>query len=136
MVDPAFTVFNPDRETFAGISARYTPDFDAFHSEAAGLLSEYRNASTLFPQGAPRPRNVFDISSIPWTRFTGFTLTIAPGWAHLAPIFTIGKFYEQEGRTMMPLALQIHHAAADGYHSARLVEELRQIIADPDWVRD
>ncbi|CPT80197.1 Probable chloramphenicol acetyltransferase [Mycobacteroides abscessus] len=72
VVDPAFTVFNPDRETFAGISARYTPDFDAFHSEAAELLSEYRNASTLFPQGAPRPRNVFDISSIPWTRFTGF----------------------------------------------------------------
>ncbi|CPR35774.1 Probable chloramphenicol acetyltransferase [Mycobacteroides abscessus] len=35
---------------------------------------------------------------------------------------------------MMPLALQIHHAAADGYHSTRLVEELRQIIADPDWV--
>ncbi|MBN7465109.1 chloramphenicol acetyltransferase CAT [Mycobacteroides abscessus subsp. massiliense] len=134
VVDPAFTVFNPDRETFAGISARYTPNFDAFHSEAAELLSEYRNASTLFPQGAPRPRNVFDISSIPWTRFTGFTLTIAPGWAHLAPIFTIGKFYEQEGRTMMPLALQIHHAAADGYHSTRLVEELRQIIADPDWV--
>lgn len=64
------------------------------------------------------------------------SLTIAPGWAHLAPIFTIGKFYEQEGRTMMPLALQIHHAAADGYHSTRLVEELRQIIADPDWVRD
>ncbi|SIJ01397.1 CatA-like O-acetyltransferase [Mycobacteroides abscessus] len=136
VVDPAFTVFNPDRETFAGISARYTPDFDTFHTEAAELLNEYRNASTLFPQGAPRPRNVFDISSIPWTRFTGFTLTIAPGWEHLAPIFTIGKFYEQEGRTMMPLALQIHHAAADGYHSARLVEELREIIANPDWARD
>lgn len=37
---------------------------------------------------------------------------------------------------MMPPALQIHHAAADGYHSAHLVEELRQIIANPDWVRD
>ncbi|BBZ80445.1 hypothetical protein MABM_03610 [Mycobacteroides abscessus] len=97
VVDPAFTVFDPGCETFVGISARYTPDFDAFHSEATELLSENRNASTLFPQGASRPRNVFDISSIPWTRFTGFTLTIAPGWAHLAPIFTIGKFYEQEG---------------------------------------
>lgn len=134
VVNPGFTVFNPDRETFAGISARYTPDFGAFHAEVAKLLVEYRNAATLFPQGESRPRNVFDISSIPWTSFTGFTLTIAPGWEHLAPIFTIGKFHEQGGRTMMPLALQVHHAAADGYHCAQLVEDLREIIATPDWV--
>ncbi|WP_078287749.1 CatA-like O-acetyltransferase [Mycobacterium sp. D16R24] len=134
-VDPAFTVFNPDRETFASISANYSTDFDAFHTEVVDLLAEHRHSSTLFPQGLPRPRNVFDISSIPWTSFSSFTLTIAPGWEHLAPIFTVGKFHDRVGQTIMPLAVQIHHAAADGFHSGRLVEELREILATPDWVR-
>jgi chloramphenicol O-acetyltransferase type A len=133
LVHPSFTVFNGRSETFASVWAPYDPDFGRFHEAALPVLVEHADATGLFPQGAPPP-NVFDVSSIPWTSFTGFALSIRDGFDHLAPIFTIGRYRERDGRTLMPLAVQVHHAAADGFHVARLVDELQQLLAEPDWV--
>jgi chloramphenicol O-acetyltransferase type A len=130
---PSFTVFNPERETFASVWAPYDPDFARFHDTVVALLVAHRSATTMFPQG-DTPANSFDVSSVPWTSFTGFTLQIDGGSQHLAPIFTLGRYVERDGRTWMPLAVQIHHAAADGFHTARLVEELRELFRDPVWV--
>ncbi|MFC8291618.1 CatA-like O-acetyltransferase [Streptomyces sp. NPDC057242] len=135
VVHPAFTVLNPERETFACVWVPHDPDFGAFHDAAAPLLAEHARATDFFPQGPPPP-NAFDVSSLPWTSFTGFDLNIGGGWDHLAPIFTLGRYVEREGRVLLPLALQAHHAAADGFHSARLVEELRALLAEPSWVEE
>ncbi|MFD6177966.1 MULTISPECIES: type A chloramphenicol O-acetyltransferase [unclassified Isoptericola] len=132
-VHPAFTVFNATRETFACVWAPYDADFGTFHDTAATLLTEHSRAADLFPQGAPPP-NSFDVSSLPWASFTGFTLNIRDAWDHLAPIVTLGRYVEREGRVLLPLAVQIHHAAADGFHTARLVSELQELFADPSWV--
>ncbi|MGW0031463.1 type A chloramphenicol O-acetyltransferase [Streptomyces sp. NPDC003314] len=133
VVHPAFTVLNPERETFACVWTPHDPDFGAFHDAAAPLLAEHARATDLFPQG-DLPPNAFDVSSLPWTSFTGFNLNIGGGWDHLAPIFTLGRYAEREGRVLLPLAVQVHHAAADGFHTARLVNELGALLADPSWV--
>ena len=80
------------------------------------------------------PANTFDISSIPWVSFTGFSLHMRDGWKNLLPIVTLGRYREIQGRTTMPLAIQIHHAAADGFHTARLVQELQELFSDPSWL--
>ncbi|UPK74357.1 chloramphenicol acetyltransferase [Nocardioidaceae bacterium SCSIO 66511] len=134
VVHPAFTVFNPQRETFAAVWAPYDPDFASFHERAAELLREHRTATTMFPQG-DLPANCFDVSSLSWTPFSSFSLQIDGGTEHLLPIFTLGKYVERDGRTLLPLAVQIHHAAADGFHTARLIEGFRALAADPHWIR-
>ena len=133
VVHPAFTVFNPERETFGCVWAPYDSDFDRFHAVAAPLLAKHARTTDFFPQGTP-PANVFDVSSLPWTSFTGFNLNIGSGWDHLAPIFTLGRYVERDGRVLLPLAVQVHHAAADGFHSARLVNELQAVMDDPTWL--
>ncbi|MEU6476743.1 type A chloramphenicol O-acetyltransferase [Streptomyces sp. NPDC047017] len=133
VVHPSFTVFNPERETFASVWAPYDPDFAAFHDVAAALLAEHSRATEFFPQGAP-PAGTFDVSSLPWASFTGFDLTIGAGWDHLAPIFTLGRYTERDGRVLLPLAAQVHHAAADGFHTARLVNELQALVSAPTWL--
>ncbi len=135
VVHPAFTVFNPGRETFACVWAPHDADFGAFHDVAAPLLAEHASATELFPQGTP-PADTFDVSSLPWTSFTGFNLNIGGDWDHLAPIFTLGRYVERDGRVLLPLAVQVHHAAADGFHTARLVDELRALLADPSWLEE
>ncbi|WP_327303904.1 type A chloramphenicol O-acetyltransferase [Streptomyces sp. NBC_01298] len=133
VVHPAFTVFNTQRETFATVWAPHDPDFGAFHAVAAALLAEHGRATEFFPQGEP-PAAAFDVSSLPWASFTGFNLNIGDNWDHLAPIFTLGRYTERDGRTLLPLAVQVHHAAADGFHTARLVDEVRALFADPAWL--
>lgn len=133
VLHPAFTVFNPVRETFASVSAAYDPDFAAFHQAAAALLAEHSAATTFFPLGAAPP-NTFYVSSLPWTSFTGFNLNVRDGWRDFAPIFTLGRYVERDGRVLLPLAIQVHHAAADGFHVSRLVNELQELVAEPHWM--
>lgn len=133
VLHPAFTVFNPNRETFASIWAPYSPDFSTFHDAAAEALAVHRTATAFFPQG-PQPANTFDVSSLPWTSFTGFNLNIGGSGDYLLPIFTLGRYIQREGRTLLPVAVQIHHAAADGFHTSRLLNELQNLLADPSWI--
>jgi len=133
VLHPAFTVFNRERETFACVWTPFEADFGRFHDAAANVLATHRSATSFFPQGE-LPENVFDVSSLPWTAFSGFSLHIADNGDHLLPIFTIGRHFERDGRILMPLAVQVHHAAADGFHTARLIEELRALVRTPDWV--
>lgn len=132
-VHPSFTVFNPRRETFASVWVPYDPDFASFHDAAVAVITEHADAVELFPQGAPPP-NTFDVSSLPWTSFSGFSLQVDGAQDHLAPIFTLGRYVEREGRIFLPMAVQIHHAAADGFHTARFVNELREFFADLAWL--
>ena len=132
-VHPAFTVFNPERETFAAVWTPYDPDFSPFHERVVDLLREHRSATSMFPQG-DLPEDVFDISSLPWMHFTGFNLDIVEGHRHYLPIVTLGRFDERDGRTHMPIAVQIHHAVADGFHVARLARELQDLLSRPDWL--
>lgn len=133
VLHPAFTVFNPQRETFACVWAAFDQDFTRFHDSAAHLLERYKSATTFFPQG-DMPANTFDVSSLPWTQFTSFSLQIDAGWDHLVPIFTLGRYFERDSRMFLPLAIQMHHAAADGFHTARLIEDLRALVGEPTWL--
>lgn len=133
IVHPSFTVFDRERETFASVWVPYDPDFARFHEAASGVMAEHGSAAELLPQGAP-PRNAFDVSSLPWASFTGFTLNVRDAWDQVAPIFTLGRYVDRGGRLLLPLAVQVHHAAADGFHVARLVNELGELFARPDWV--
>lgn len=130
---PSFTVFNPERETFAAVWVPFDADFPSFHERAVEVLATHRGATDMFPQG-DLPANAFDISSLPWTTFTGFTLQIDGGWDHFLPIFTLGRYVQRDGRTLLPVALQMHHAAADGFHTARLMQELEDLMSAPDWI--
>ena len=73
-------------------------------------------------------------SSLSWMRFTAFHLDVAEGHRHYLPIFTLGRYAERDGRTLMPFAVQVHHAGADGFHVARLVDELQDLFTQPDWI--
>lgn len=132
-VHPAFTVFNPERETFACVSAEFDEDFPRFHATVVELLTTHRAATVMFPQG-PTPEATFDVSSLPWLGFSGFSLAIAGGFDHYRPIVTVGRYTERDGRTLLPVAFQIHHAAADGFHTARFFAELQALCDDaPRW---
>lgn len=139
-VHPMATVFHPDTETFSALVFRYDADFRTFHDEALATIDRHADDTRMFPQD-DRPHNVFDVSSLPWTSFTGFSLQVRDGRDHLLPIFTLGRYrrvddvHGRAQRTRMPVSLQINHAAADGFHTGRLLNELDELLAEPGWLR-
>jgi chloramphenicol O-acetyltransferase type A len=40
----------------------------------------------------------------------------------------LGKYYEQDGKVLLPLAVQVHHSVCDGFHVARMFNELQEMM--------
>ena len=55
-------------------------------------------------------------------------MNLPKGEKYLLPIFTVGKFYEQSNRILLPLAVQVHHAVCDGFHTSRFINELQELV--------
>ena len=64
---------------------------------------------------------------IPRATFEGFNLNLQKGYDYLKLIFTMGKYYEGNGHTLIPLAIQVHHAVCDSFHVDRFVNELQEL---------
>ena len=91
-------------------------------------IERFRKAEMMMPC-PDMPPNVLNVSMIPWVHFTAFHLNLHHGDQYLLPIFTLGKYQEKDGRRMLPLAIQVHHAVCDGYHIALFMEKLQQKTA-------
>lgn len=46
----------------------------------------------------------------------------------LMPFVLVGKFFEQDGKTFLPVHIKVHHATCDGYHVGRFYSELQSLV--------
>ncbi len=121
--NPLYTIFHSEPETFTTVWSEYDEDYNTFILNYNTDMAQYRLDEKISkPLALP---NYFNVSSIPWTSFTGFNLNLQNGYDYLSPIFTIGKYYEDNEKTLLPLAIQVNHAVCDGYHLARFVNDLQ-----------
>lgn len=128
-VHPCYTVFHRDTETFSNLWTAYTPDYAAFCAAFEHDMAVYGDRQGLMSR-TDTPENTFPVSMVPWASFEGFNLNLQKGYDYLTPIFTMGKFYEDGGRILLPLAVQVHHAVCDGFHLCRLVNEVQELVND------
>ncbi|WP_102401420.1 type A chloramphenicol O-acetyltransferase [Haloimpatiens massiliensis] len=123
-MSPCFTFFHKDDETFSNIWTDYSDDFAEFYNNYIDDIRKYGNVKG-FEAKDQEPKNTFPVSCIPWTSFTGFNLNIYTDGTYLLPIITFGKYFNQEGKILLPISLQVHHAVCDGYHASRFFNELQ-----------
>ena len=126
-MNPAYTVFNKEGKNFSRLWLEYTDSYPAFLAAYEANEKTY----TLSRRFSPRkgtPDNTFDISMIPWFTFTAFDINVFDEGKYLLPIFTMGKHFMSEGRRMLPLAIQVHHAVCDGYHVGLFITRLQEMI--------
>lgn len=124
---PCYTVFNKETETFSNIWTEYCEDYDIFCKSYEKDIKMYSSVKKMIAK-PDIPVNTFPVSMIPWTTFEGFNLNLQKGYDYLLPIFTIGKYYEENGKYFLPLAIQVHHAVCDGFHVCSFVNELQKHI--------
>lgn len=71
---------------------------------------------------------IYQFSSIPWISYTHVSHTFSGNKDYAVPVFDFGKFYEKNGRMVMPFSIEVHHAFIDGYHIGLLVEKLQKAL--------
>lgn len=125
-MEPSYTVFHKETETFSNIWTSYSDDYETFCRRYEEDVQHYGNIERFIAK-PNTPENSFTVSMIPWTTFDAFNLNIS-NFRYLIPIFTIGKFIEDSGHFYLPLAVQVHHAVCDGFHVCKFVNDVQTQI--------
>lgn len=127
---PCYTVFHQESETFSNLWTPFCENYQNFLAAYQQDLAQYGSLPGFMAKPDP-PENTFPISMIPWVSFDGFNLNLQNGFRYLLPIFTLGKFYQEGKKTLIPIAVQVHHAVCDGFHISHFLAELQELLFSP-----
>ena len=118
------TILRPD-ETFGFARVEPADTLDAFVMNGKAAIAKAMKAGRLEPQ-KPTDDVVYH-SVLPWFRFTAYTNAI-PGGDSI-PRIVFGQAVREGRRVKMPVAVEVHHALADGLDMARFFDRFKQELA-------
>ena len=124
-ISPSYTVFNQGDESFSKFVTEYTDSLFEFYKRTVDDQSKYHDARAIIGN---QPQNFFDVSCLPWVRYKHFDVHVFDEGKFLAPVVTWGKYEVENGKALMPLTMNIHHAVADGFHLSRFFVEVQELI--------
>lgn len=132
-VSPLYATLCEDTQSVSLIATEYNADFKQFYEAVIANTAKYCNGHFV-PQGK-LPPNTISVSSLPWLDFTAVSFSDAATDNPFVPQLAIGKYKEQDGKMLMPISIQVHHAVCDGLHVGRFVEEARRLAEScEEWL--
>lgn len=128
---PLYAAFHEDDHTFSLMWTEYTDCFSQFYRSYIENQKNFGDVHGVLCQPqTPPPENAYTVSCLPWVDFTHFAVHSYENKPYYFPSVEAGRFFEQEGRIIMPLSITCHHATTDGYHVKCFLEALQNDIRD------
>mgnify|MGYP004463652161 FL=1 len=119
-IDTAFTYLNKSTNLFKVVNVPFVDDINEYCKLAYTTANEQKEYFT-----GPLGNDVFQCSPMPWVTFTHISHTNSGKKDHATPLFDWGKYYEKNGRIMIPISVQAHHSFVDGIHVGQFVNRLQ-----------
>lgn len=123
---PSYTIFHEDDKTFSDVWSEYHDKFSDFYQTVQSDIETYKDVKGIKAKQG-RPANFCPVSALPWLSFTGFNQDTYAESLLLFPIIRFGKYFTENGKTLIPLSIFVNHAIADGYHTCKLVNDIQDI---------
>lgn len=127
VVHPEYAVLNERTKNVDSLLTLYHP---SFHQFCTSMIADIDRYKALGLRNPPRDDSLL-ISCTPWFHYTALSCQMKSNHFFLRPMITWGRYLTEGARAHLPFTIQVHHAAADGYHCALLLEEIQQILTDP-----
>ncbi len=122
-IQTAFTYLNPETELFKVVAVEMKDTMEEYVALAEKSAKEQEAYFT-----GPLGNDVFQFSPIPWIRYTHISHTNSGKKDCATPMFDWGKFYEKDGRVLLPFSIQAHHSFVDGLHVGRFADSLQTYL--------
>ena len=119
-IDTAFTYLNKSTNLFKVVNVPFVDDINEYCKLAYTTANEQKEYFT-----GPLGNDVFQCSPMPWVTFTHISHTNPGKKDNATPLFDWGKYYEKNGRIMIPISVQAHHSFVDGIHVGQFVNRLQ-----------
>ena len=129
IVSPYYAQFHRTDSRFVKLVTEYSPDFTVFYQRFQEDQDRFHSLRGF--EQRELPPNTFDLSCLPWVHYRAFDMHIFDEGVYLAPVITWGKYEETApGRITLPLSLNLHHAAGDGFHLCRFFSDVEEILGE------
>ena len=122
------TVLLPN-ESFSYAYFDYQEDFATFFPAAAESIKRVQAEGLLKPTMRD---DLIYFTVLPWMSFTSFAHARTPGRGESVPRIAFGKFAKENGRTLLPISVEVHHALMDGLHVGRYLTRFEEALAKPE----
>lgn len=133
---PLYAVFHEDDKTISLMWTEYEERFTLFYEKYLDNQKCFGdNHGVLSQPERLHPENSYIVSCIPWIEFKHFSLQSFENKPYYFPSIEAGKFYENNGKMLLPFSITIHHATTDGWHVRKLLDELQYSMNHPEeWL--
>lgn len=113
-------------ESFLFCLYEYCEDVHDFDRNGRVAAEQCKSAGML--DGNPERLDQIFFSVIPWVSFTSFKNAQRRDDAETVPRIVFGKVFERDGRHLMPVSVEVHHALVDGLHVGRFFERFQNTL--------
>ncbi len=121
-IDVGATMMLEDK-TFRFVAIEYKEELSDFIEEANTKMEQTRMNPDFAPNNVP---NMIYFSSIPWVSYTHISHAKNFDKSDYIPRLSVGKYYDENGVTKMPVSIEVHHALCDGYHVGMLFQDIQE----------
>ncbi|MDD3414547.1 MAG: CatA-like O-acetyltransferase [Lachnospiraceae bacterium] len=120
-INTACTYLDKNTELFKVVNVEMQ---DTMENYVAVATQKAENQKEYFT--GPLGNDVFQFSPMPWVSYTHISHTNSGKKDNATPLFDWGKYFEREGKMILPFSVQVHHSFVDGIHIGKLVDSLQQ----------
>lgn len=122
-IDTAFTYLNSETELFKVVNVPMKDTIQEYVEAATKAAREQEEYFT-----GPLGNDVFQCSPMPWVTYTHISHTNSGKKDNATPLFDWGKYFERDGRIIMPVSVQAHHSFVDGLHIGKFTDRLQRFM--------
>lgn len=122
-INTAFTYLNKKTELFKVVHVEMTDTME----EYVALAREKEQTQKEYFTG-PLGNDIFQFSAFPWVTYTHISHTDSGNKDNATPLFDWGKYYEKDGKILLPFSVQVHHSFVDGIHIGKLADNLQHYL--------
>ena len=124
---PSFAVPTAASSAFSFCTVPYEADPVRFHAAAEAMMERMRTEPSF--EDDPGADDYLFLSTFPWASFTSVTHAMpAAEAADCVPRIVWGKYRQDGAKTLMPLAVQAHHALVDGSELGRYYQLIQDFF--------
>lgn len=134
---PLYATFHEDDKTISFMWTEYNDNFKTFYNNYLDNQEKYSgNHGVLSQNHCLPPPNSYIISCLPWLEFKHFSFHSFENKAYYFPTVEVGRFYENNGKILLPFSITVHHATTDGWHVKNFLGDLQNEMNSPElWIK-
>lgn len=126
VIHPSFTDMSKGSELFKMVTVNMENEIETFVAAASAKSEKQQDYFVI--QDVEGRDDLIYVTCIPWVSFTNLSHTVSFNKDDSVPRIALGKYFEDDGKILLPFSVQAHHSFVDGIHMGKYYDCLQRYL--------